>query len=423
MSQVVIKIPTEFKPLFRDDWREAAIYGGRYSMKSHTVARYLLIKAREKKTRILCAREFQNSITDSSHQLLSDLIKKYELHDFKITDKSIVNTVTGSDFLFKGLHRNEQAVKSTEGVDIAWVEEAQTITKESIDILTPTIRKPGSKIVYTYNRLLENDPVHVRLVKEGRPNTLILNVNYDIAEKYGFLPDVIRDEIEDDKEHRPELYRHKWLGEPFADGAGFFNGVDSIIVEAQEPVRGNEYQLGIDLAKYQDFTVIAPFDLNTFTVKALDRFNQIDWNLQKARIELMYEKLNFPVSYIDSTGLGDPIYDDLINKGMKNLVSYKFTTKSRMELLENLRVLIAEQKIRLPDDPILIEELKSMHYAVSQTGKLTVKVPDGLHDDTIMAVALSVWQIPQSPKPPSNYGLKGLGRPKSDNQVVISNYE
>lgn len=212
----VIEIPSEFKRLFDADWREAAVYGGRYSLKSHTVARFLLIRARERKTRVACFREFQNSIAESSHQLLCDLIAQYELNDFQITDNSIINRVNGSDFLFKGLHRNEQSIKSIEGIDIAWVEEAQTVSTESLEVLTPTIRKPGSQIVYTYNRLLEDDPVHVRLVEEGRPNTLIINVNYEVAIKYGMMPDVVRLEMEDDKEKRPNLYKHKWLGDPYS---------------------------------------------------------------------------------------------------------------------------------------------------------------------------------------------------------------
>lgn len=211
---LTIEIPIEYKRLFDRDWREAAVFGGRYSLKSHTVARFLLIRARMEKTRILCAREFQNSISESSHQLLVDLIRLYKLNDFHVTDKTITNTITESEFIFKGLHHNEQSIKSLEGIDIAWIEEAQTISKESIEILTPTIRKPGSQIVYTYNRLLEDDPVHKRLVLEGRPNTLVINANYDVAEKYGYMPQVIKDEIEDDKANRPSLYKHKWLGEP-----------------------------------------------------------------------------------------------------------------------------------------------------------------------------------------------------------------
>ncbi len=212
--QTVMEIPQEFERLFDRDWREAALYGGRNSLKSHTVARYLLIRARQKKTRVGCFREFQSSIAESSHQLLKDLIQLYHLTDFEVTNNAIVNKINGSDFLFKGLYGNEQTIKSIEGIDIAWVEEAQTISTSSIEVLTPTVRKPGSQIIYTYNRFLENDPVHVRLVQEGRPNTLIINVNYDVALKYGWMPQVLINEMEDDKQKRPALYKHKWLGLP-----------------------------------------------------------------------------------------------------------------------------------------------------------------------------------------------------------------
>jgi phage terminase large subunit len=209
-----MEIPVEFKRLFDDDWREAAIYGGRFSLKSHTIARVLLVRALQKKRRIGCFREFQNSIAESSYQLLADLIRKYELTEFEITNNSIVNKLNGSDFIFRGLWNNEQSIKSIEGIDIAWVEEAQTVSTQSIEVLTPTVRNPGSQIIYTYNRLMEDDPVHQRLVIEGRPNTLIINVNYDIALKYGLMPDAVRLEMEDDKAKRPGLYKHKWLGEP-----------------------------------------------------------------------------------------------------------------------------------------------------------------------------------------------------------------
>lgn len=252
-KETVIEIPIEFKRLFDTDWREAAVYGGRFSLKSHTVARLLLIKGRQAKIRIGCFREFQSSIAESSHQLLSDLIKQYNLNDYRVTDKSIVNTVTGTDFIFKGLWNNEQSIKSIEGIDIAWVEEAQTITSDSIDVLTPTIRKPGSQIIYTYNRLVESDPVHQRLVTEGRPNTLIINVNYDIALKYGYMPEVIRIEMEDDRDHRPGLYKTKWLGEP----TGLENKIYKDWDRIQEiPIEARLERRGIDFGYSNDPTAI-----------------------------------------------------------------------------------------------------------------------------------------------------------------------
>lgn len=231
-----ILIPAEFGRLLDTDWREAAVYGGRFSLKSHTVARVLLIRAMQKKTRILCTREFQSSISDSSMQLLSDLIDYYHLYQFRVMQNSIINQQNGSDFLFKGLRNNVQSVKSTEGVDIAWQEEAQSLSENSIEVLTPTVRKPGSQLIYTYNRLRDADPIHKRLVIEGRPNSIAINVNYDVAMKYGWMPQSIIAEMEDDKAKRPEIYSHKWLGEPSnKKGAIYsnFQHIESIPKEAR----------------------------------------------------------------------------------------------------------------------------------------------------------------------------------------------
>lgn len=249
MAENTVEIPVEYKRLFDDDWREAAIYGGRGSLKSHTVARFFLIRARQGRFRFGCFREFQNSIAESSHQLLADLIAKYGMSEFTITDNAIYNKVTGADFLFKGLHRNEQSIKSIEGLDYAWVEEAQTVSSKSIDILVPTVRKPGSKIIYTYNRLEEEDPIHKRLVIEGRPNTLVLNINYDVAMKHGWFDEVLRLEMEDDKEKRPALYRHKWLGEPNTMEGRIYQGwniIDEIPHEAKLVRYGLDFGYSID---------------------------------------------------------------------------------------------------------------------------------------------------------------------------------
>lgn len=249
MPEKTIEIPVEFKRLFDNDWREAAIWGGRFGLKSHTVARFLLIMARMKKVRIACFREFQNSIAESSHQLLSDLIRQYGLNDFQVTNNAIVNTVNGSDFLFRGLWNNDQSIKSIEGIDFAWVEEAQTVSQKSLEVLTPTVRKDGSKIIYTYNRLMEDDPVHTRIVVDGRPNSLIINVNYDIAIKYGKMPKVIFDEMEDDKLHRPSLFKHKWLGEPYGFERKIYTDwslIDVIPHEARLWRRGLDFGYSID---------------------------------------------------------------------------------------------------------------------------------------------------------------------------------
>lgn len=209
----------------------------------------------------------------------------------------------------------------------------------------------------------------------------------------------------------------------FIEGATqYFRNVEANIMPIKEPDRSHEYQLGVDLAKYQDWTVIAPFDLNTFQVHKLERFNQQEWPLQKARIEAAYERLGHPTIVIDSTGVGDPITDDLIDRGVRNIHSFKFTEESRRKLLQNLQMLLENNTIKIPNDPILIDELKSFQY-VQHGKRLRAEVPSGLHDDTVMALALAVWQIPKNPRTPNTNSIKHLTRQSNAKQrVTVKNY-
>jgi hypothetical protein len=155
-----------------------------------------------------------------------------------------------------------------------------------------------------------------------------------------------------------------------------------------------EYQLGVDLAKYNDWTVLTPFNLTTFIVHPQERFNQIDYNLQKAKIEAMARRFNNALIMPDSTGVGDPIVEDLKARGLNICnegIGFKFTEISRQNLLNNLAILLEQDKIKIPDDEGLISELESFQYSLSEQGKIKVKAPEGLHDDRVMSLALAVW--------------------------------
>lgn len=159
-----------------------------------------------------------------------------------------------------------------------------------------------------------------------------------------------------------------------------------------------DFQLGVDLAKYNDWSVLTPFNLNTFIVYPQDRFNQIDYNLQKAKIEAMARRFNNAKIWPDSTGVGDPIVEDLKARGLNignEGEGFKFTESSRMNLLNNLAILLEQDKIKIPDDEGLISELESFQYQLTQNGKIRVRVPEGLHDDRVMSLALSVWGATQ----------------------------
>ena len=218
--QLKIEVPKEFKVLFDldSDLRHIVLYGGRASGKSTSVALSLLILGMNKKLRILCTREVQNSIADSVHKLLADLISKYKLDTWEVQKDIIRNKQTGSEIFFKGLHNNSQSIKSIEGIDIVWVEEAQSVSADSINTLVPTIRKTGSRLIWTFNRLTENDPVWELIVKKADNRTFVQKINSDAIES--LLSKEIIEEREKMRIDNPEMFDHVWLGEPMTAKTG-----------------------------------------------------------------------------------------------------------------------------------------------------------------------------------------------------------
>jgi phage terminase large subunit len=143
--------------------RIIVIIGGRGSAKSESIARLLLMKAQTEAADVLCGREYQNSIDDSVHKLIKGLINRMEVPGFETTDKKI-DCIKGGGFRFKGFSRNSEAVKSAQDFKYSWVEEAQSISQESIDNLLPTIRSGGSKLFFTANPQASNDPFSKRFI-------------------------------------------------------------------------------------------------------------------------------------------------------------------------------------------------------------------------------------------------------------------
>lgn len=201
-------MPVAFQPLFKKA-RYKIFWGGRGSGKSTSVARYLILKAHTEKHRIACLREYQNSIEDSVYYLLKSQIEALGLSAwFEFTKTSIVSKVTGSEFLFKGLHFNtEQVMKSLEGVTIAWVEEGQTVGENSWKILTPTIRLDGSEIIVTFNQGDENDATYKRFVLNPPPGAIVCAVTWkDNPWFTGALDEERRHLLASD----PEAYEWVW---------------------------------------------------------------------------------------------------------------------------------------------------------------------------------------------------------------------
>jgi phage terminase large subunit len=207
-----LQLPEAFEYLFDPGWRYRAAHGGRGSAKSHSFAAALVIKARERPLRIICGREIQDSIRDSVKRLIDDKIRESGLgDDFISTKEEIRVKKTGSLFVFAGLKGNPEALKSKEGFDIAWIEEAATVSETSFDMLRNTIRKPGSEIWLTWNPRFETDPID-RIFRgtDCPPRAIVRKVNWD---DNPWFPDVLREEMEWDRGRDPDKYAHIWLGE------------------------------------------------------------------------------------------------------------------------------------------------------------------------------------------------------------------
>ena len=203
-----IDIPKKLYKLFLGKYRYRVAYGGRGSGKSWAFAMMLLARANLAKTRILCTREYQNSIRDSVHKLLSDQIIRMGLTDFTVTQDSIRHK-NGSEFIFKGLRTNALEIKSMEGIDICWCEEAQSISEDSWQILIPTIRAAGSEIWITFNPLMEKDSTYQRFVISPPPDCIVEKVNYSDNK---FFPDELRKEMEYLRGKDYDMYLHVWEG-------------------------------------------------------------------------------------------------------------------------------------------------------------------------------------------------------------------
>lgn len=213
-----LKIPKKLEFLVKQTKRYKVAYGGRGAAKSWTFADCLLALAVQKKLRVLCVRELQTSIKDSVHRLLADRVKYHNLDKFFQVTESEIRGANGSLFLFKGLRSNIAEIKSLEGVNYCWVEEAQKVSHTSWELLVPTIRTEHSEIWISFNTGGEGDPVYQRFVTTKRNDAIVVKVNYY---DNPWFPDVLRNEMEFDKKNNPSRYDNVWEGNPGSEGRFF----------------------------------------------------------------------------------------------------------------------------------------------------------------------------------------------------------
>jgi len=398
-----ILIPPIFKFLKEKNVRYKVSYGGRGGGKSHAYARSLILLSDERKGRILCTREIQRSIKDSVQKLLTDIIigHGYE-QKFKITDNSIVNLKTGSQFIFCGLYRNVNQIKSMEGIDICWVEEAHSVSSESWKMLIPTIRKENSEIWVSFNRQLPNDPVYDLFCSEERKDVLSKRVNYY---DNPYFPDVLKSEMEFDKSRDHDKYMHVWEGEPLIHSeAQVFNGYwKTDIFDTPERV---QFYHGCDWGFSKDPTALVRFYIQ-------DNILYIDREVYGIKIDI--DKLPAAFSAIETARNHQVLADNArpetisyMNKHgymFKGARKWKGCKEDRIEFMKSFDKIVIHEL----NCPHVIDEFKMFSYDRDRlTGDITTKIIDE-HDHAIDAIGYGLDRVMRSNKVKTRLSLEDLG--------------
>lgn len=209
----MIEFPEKFRFLFEPHPYKCA-YGGRYGLKSWSFSRALLLLGAQKPLRILCTREVQKSIKDSVHSLLADQAQALGIGSFYDVLETEVRGKNGTSFVFAGLAQHTiESIKSFEGADIVWVEEARAVSERSWRVLLPTIRKPGSEVWVSFNPELDDDPAYARFVVNPPPGCVTVKTGFRDAVQAGWMVDKIEELRAHDEATLPKSeYDNIWEG-------------------------------------------------------------------------------------------------------------------------------------------------------------------------------------------------------------------
>ena len=320
-----------------------------------------------------------------------ELLKGTNGTELKIELKngSVIQLIAANEFKKSGVGANPIGVVFSE----------YSVTEpDAWKFVSPILAANGGWAVFNFTPRGKNHAWE--LLQKARENDKWFKEVLTVEDTKVFTPDA----LEEERKSNTESFFQQEYYCAFIEGASqFFKRIHQNKYSSDYPLIGEgDFQLGVDLAKYNDWSVLTPFNLMTFIAYPQERFNQIDYNLQKAKIEAMARRFNNALIVPDSTGVGDPIVEDLKARGLNIYnegIGFKFTETSRMNLLNNLAILLEQDKIKIPDDEGLISELESFQYSLSEQGKIRVKAPEGLHDDRVFSLALAVWGATQPIKP------------------------
>lgn len=375
----ILNCPPKLYPLITkiNDYRYFLIDGGRASGKSQTIARLIAQLCEQKPLRVVCGRETQNSIEESVYTIFADLIRHYELN-FHVGASKIDHKITESALRFRGF-REQGAIniKGLEGVDILWIDESQAISKQTLDVIIPTIRKENSKIIFSMNRRMDNDPVYMAMA--GRSDCLHIHIDYH---ENSFCPQKMIDEANICKQRSEEDYNHIWLGQPLKQGDDFVFSTDIVYgAHNNEFVTSGTKRrvLAVDVARFgEDETVFSVVESRGMF--HWEQIHQETWKSKSlmecvGKVVDLVKSLSIDLTVIDDTGVGGGVTDRLKEVDVK-VMPFNGSARSMNDKYSNARsdgfFTLAEmftgKRIKIMDDTILKEQLLSIRYKFKSNG-------------------------------------------------------
>ena len=359
------------------------LYGGRAGGKSHFVARFLLYLGEKKKLNICCGRETLVSIDESITKIFTNVIAQYNLN-YKRYKNKLINYVTGTEIFFTGLREcYSENSKGLEDVDILWIEEAQSISQRTIDVIIPTIRKENSKVFFTMNRRKRNDPVYKEFSK--RKDTKVIKINYTDNK---FCTQKTKDDAEEDKKY-PEKYNHVWLGEPEdISEIMLFSPSRLDLVKKIEFPRATNYNkirgMGLDLSGAGGDLCVANLiesvDYNKFRQTKVESWSTPDTDLTIGKVLNLWTRWKPDILTVDADGMGYAIACTLAKTIKSIFLFHGGETSNREDCLNaradgymTLKDLVDERLIEISNEDVLRQlEYIEKEYA-KRNGKIIIK--------------------------------------------------
>ena len=381
----ILDIPSKLLPMIEkvNDYRYFLIDGGRNSTKSHSVARWIIYLAEQGKYRIVCGREIQKSIEDSVHALFADLIRKYNLN-FDIKKSTITHNDTGSTIRFVGLREQGiMSVKSLEGCDIFWGEEAQAFTKSTVDTLIPTVRKANAKLFFSMNRHVRSDPIFEILA--GRKDCLHIHINFNDVERKYITPNVLA-EAEECKRRNIKDYNHIWLGQPLSTTTEYLFNFDKLAklkkIEPFGDMLKRQTVMSVDFASGGGDLCVASLIERTSNVhwrlKDQIAWDEPDTDVSVGKVSALFGQWKPDILICDKGGLGYPMFVTL-SKTIDNIIGFDGAQtdkcqnptigNNRYQAYSDLKTWTDQEWLRV-DSEYTIKELETIKKKYKASGKM-----------------------------------------------------